>query len=111
MRRLLLAVLVVALVAAHLAPGDTVPQGNDKAGHVLMGAALGLGLFLARRGRVAWRASAAAIDGLFLLALLEVLQALVPGRHVEVGDLAADAAGLAAALAAAAWWPRGRDGG
>ena len=85
-------------------PGDGY---TDKILHVACFTGLGLFGFWAYRGRGA--------RGLLLLALLvlgvgiELIQSLVPERQASVGDVAADAAGLALAIILLRQWPLARD--
>lgn len=88
-----------------LAPSDALPETNvgDKWQHVLGWFALtAAGLTLAPR-----RPRAIAAFALGLGAFVEVLQgAMRAGRHADVRDLAADAVGVALALAA--YWMMSR---
>lgn len=92
-------VAVAVLMYLTLAPGEALPATNlwDKAQHFLAWAVIaGLGLLFwpARPGRVT-------VFALFLGALIELLQSLLPfGRHGDLRDLAGDSVGIAAALLA-----------
>jgi VanZ family protein len=91
-----LAVNLFVLGAQPIAVG-LIPSPWDKLAHAALFAALGALLMIASAGR--WGALAVAV--LVAIALAdEFLQANLPGRVVSVADLAADAVGAAAGVAA-----------
>jgi VanZ family protein len=92
-------VLVVNLfvIGAQPIAVGLIPSPWDKLAHAVLFAALGALLMVASAGR--WGALALAV--LVAIALAdELLQADLPGRVVSVADLAADAVGAAAGVAA-----------
>ncbi len=96
-----------AVLYACLSPSEALPGVSlwDKAQHAIAwGALTGLGLMLWPR-----RALAVAATTLMLGVAVEVLQATMDlGRTGDVRDLAADAVGVAASVALAALFRRGR---
>lgn len=107
----LLALLLVVVSAAALAPGHQAPTLGlgDKLNHLAAFVALGLAAALAQRPR---RAGLAGVALLAYGGLIEVLQTQVPGRHGDLADLLVDAVGIAVGLALAALlrrhWPASR---
>lgn len=99
--RLLLAALVAALTWLALTPRPPLllDTGWDKANHALAFAVLAANAALAWR-RMPRRALVWAAVLLAYGALIELAQSFVPGRDAEPLDLLADAAGIAAGLAA-----------
>lgn len=100
--RLLLAALVAALTWVALTPRPPLlllDTGWDKANHALAFAVLAANAALAWR-RLPRRALVCAAALLAYGVLIEFAQSFVPGRDAEPLDLVADAAGIAAGLAA-----------
>lgn len=97
-------VLLLAVALLHLLPADAVPPEGiqDWVAHTVMGMVVATALFFTGQGDRAFQAGDAAIHASLLLAALEVAQAFVPGRTPSLGDLAADLAGVALAVAASA---------
>jgi VanZ family protein len=92
--------LVSAAVFLTLAPRTFRPQTGVEhhLEHVLAFALLGLAFGLGYPGR----RLLLALVGVAMAALLEVLQAWVPGRHANLSDFMMNAIGVGAGLAAAA---------
>ena len=94
--RIVTALLVVAVswLALTPTPPPTIDFGWDKLNHALAFTALAfsacLGHPASMRMRLLWLCALLAFAG-----LIEVLQAFVPGRSSEWGDLLGDAAGIA----------------
>lgn len=93
----------VAWLAFTPHPPPQADTGWDKANHALAFAAMALA---ARLGWPAARAAtlAAALAGYGVL--IELVQAVVPGRSAEAADVLADLAGVALVLGLAGWWRR-----
>lgn len=114
-RNWLPAAVVVVILATSLVPGGggsglgaIGPVGVDKLLHVAGYAVLAATALWAGRIRTA-RASLGVIVAVTAFGgVVELLQGPVPGRHVSVLDLVADAVG---AVAGAAGWWLGGDGG
>lgn len=100
------AVAVVILVAS-LVPGGgggaTVgPVGVDKLLHVAGYAVLAAAMLFARRARSVGTALTVVLAVTVFGGVVELLQGPVPGRHVSVLDLVADAVGAVAGVVG--WW-------
>jgi len=94
-----LAVSLFVIGAQPIAVG-LIPPPWDKLAHAALFAALGALLMIASAGR--W--GALAVAALIAVALAdELMQGDLPGRVVSVADLAADAAGAVAGVAAMAF--------
>ncbi len=94
--------------ALSLVPGRAMPPTDisDKLEHLLAYAALGLvGVASARNGN---RAILSILGIIAFGIAIEVLQLFTPGRHAEVGDALANAAGalIGGAIAFAMHWKR-----
>lgn len=95
-------VLILAVVAGSLMPGDSVPSvgSNDKLLHAASYFLLMVwfaGLY--RRSRHLWIAAGLVVLG----AILDGLQALTSTRYFEVHDIAANASGVLVALVLSYW--------
>lgn len=95
-----LVILVACLRPQPELPFDLSDKGWHFLGFLAMSAGI-VGFCHERRGLLGWAAFA-----LFMGALIEVLQAFVPGRSSELADLLADAAGVAAGTTIALLWLR-----
>lgn len=89
-----LLVVVVSILALTPNPPPSIDFGWDKLNHMLAFTALAfsacLGHPASNRARLLWLCSLLAFAG-----LIEVLQAFVPGRASEWGDMLGDAVGIA----------------
>jgi VanZ family protein len=99
---LVLLLLAVGYLAIAPAPPDGVDLGWDKANHLLAFSALTVAACFGFPGtprRVAGIAAAQLAFG----ALIELVQASIPGRDAEWSDLLADSVGIAVGCLVASW--------
>jgi VanZ family protein len=111
--RLLAFLLALALIANLFVTGSRpeaaglFPEPWDKVAHLTYYGAIAALLWIADAGRRPWLVAIAVVG---VGAVDEWHQLYLPFREASVGDLGADAVGVALALAAMAWLRRVRDG-
>lgn len=106
MRRTVLAVLGAGFLYLQLAPGSGVPSVSiwDKAAHMGLYFAFGLGVHWAWPGTWIRRLNVAMWGGMVVAVVLETSQRWIPGRTFDPLDLVANYVGLGLAVFVIAVW-------